>query len=79
MSLARYVGTHAVANGDPRLGEKLFEAMERSTAAQVRDAMEKFLVAAPKVVVIQRPGGKPGSPTNGGGAANDSVVGGQTP
>jgi zinc protease len=56
MSLARHVGGYAVACGDPLLGEKLFRALERATPAQVGEALERYVVSPPRVVVVQRPG-----------------------
>ena len=56
MSLARYVGGFAVAQADPLFGEKLNAAVERVTTDQTMELLDRYLVQAPRVVLMQRPG-----------------------
>ena len=56
MSLARYVGGYEVALGDPLFGEKLSAAVKKVTIDQTMALLEKYLVEAPGVILMQRPG-----------------------
>jgi zinc protease len=55
MALARYLGGFAVTCGDPLFGERLTQAVERTTPGQIADVLERYLIAAPRVVVVQSP------------------------
>jgi zinc protease len=55
MSVARQIGGFAVACGDPRFGERLLHAVERVTREQALDALQRYLIAAPRLAVVQRP------------------------
>jgi zinc protease len=55
MALARYLGGFLVACGDPLFGEALHAAIERVTAEQVLDVLERYVATAPRVIVAQRP------------------------
>ena len=57
MSLARQVGGNALACGDPLFGQRTVEAVQATGVEQVRDVLERYLVSAPGVTVIQRPDG----------------------
>jgi len=57
MSLARYLGGFTVARGDPLFGERLHADIERVTADQVRDVLNRYVTGAPRVTVVQRPEG----------------------
>jgi zinc protease len=56
MNLARQVGGYAVACGDPRHGERLLHAVEAVTREAAMEALERYLVDAPRLTVVQRPG-----------------------
>lgn len=55
MALARYVGRFAVTCGDAFFGERFNQAVEQTTAAQVLDVLDRYVVSAPRVVVVQSP------------------------
>lgn len=57
MSLARQVGGHTLACGDPLFGQRTVEAVQAAGVEQVQDVLERYLVSAPGVTVIQRPDG----------------------
>ena len=55
MSLARQVGGYALACGDPLFGQHMMETMQKIGAEDVAGVLERYLVSAPKVTVVQRP------------------------
>ena len=55
MALARQVGGYALACGDPLFGEKLLRAVLDVDAAALGVVLERYLVSAPGVTVVQRP------------------------
>ena len=61
MSLARQVGGYTLACGDPLFGQRAMEALQAAGAEEVSSVLQRYLVSAPKVTVIQRPekGGSP--------------------
>ncbi len=56
MSLARQLGGFTVACGDPRFGERLLRAIEGVTAEAALSVLERYLLHAPRLAVVQRPG-----------------------
>lgn len=62
MSLARHVGGYTLACGDPLFGQRGMEAIQACSAEEVAGVLESYLISAPKVTVIQRPG-KAGGPS----------------
>ena len=55
MALARYVGRFALICGDAFFGEKFNEAVERVTPGQVADVLDRYVITAPRVEVVQSP------------------------
>jgi zinc protease len=55
MSVARQLGGYAVACGDPRFGERLLHAVEHVTREEALAALQRYLIDAPALCVMQRP------------------------
>ena len=54
-SLASYLGEFIITAGTPDFGFRIAESVAKSTAAQVRDALARYLVPERRTVVIARP------------------------
>jgi predicted Zn-dependent peptidase len=55
MSLARYAGRFALLCGDPLFGDSFSQAVEQVTPGQVADVLARYVIGAPRVIVVQSP------------------------
>ncbi len=56
MSLARQVGGHTVAVGDPCYGEELLARVAAVSREALMEALHRYVLDAPSLTVVQRPG-----------------------
>lgn len=55
MNLARQVGGFVMACDDPTYGESLLRAVERTPAQVIPEVLQRYLLQAPRLEVVQRP------------------------
>lgn len=58
-SMARQVGGHAVACGDPCYGEKLLRRMEKVTPGDLQRVLRQYVLQAPRLTIVQNPAQNP--------------------